>query len=97
MNKILQFLKLNIFPLLIILICGVLAWKNYVPNTILSGWDTLHPEFNFWLYFKRALNGVWMGHQGLGAVASQSHPAEIPRLLIYGLLELILPSNLARY
>ena len=97
MNKILQILKTNIFPLLIILICGILAWKNYVPGTILSGWDTLHPEFDFWLYFKRTLSGVWMAHQGLGAVASQSHPAEIPRLLIYGLLELVLPSNLARY
>ena len=90
-------IKEYVFPALIILICGILAWKNYVPNTILSGWDTLHPEFNLWLYFKRALNGVWMEHQGLGAVASQSHPAEIPRLLVYGLLELILPSNLARY
>jgi len=85
------------YPLLIILICGFLAWKNYVPGTILSGWDTLHPEFNFWLYFKRSLNGVWMEHQGLGAVASQSHPAEIPKLLIYGLLDLILPLNLVRY
>lgn len=97
MNKLLQFLKSNIFPLLIILICGVLAWKNYVPNTILSGWDTLHPEFNFWLYFKRALNGVWVEHQGLGTMASQSHPAEIPRLVVYGLLELMLPSNIVRY
>jgi hypothetical protein len=97
MNKILKFFKENIFPLLIILICGVLAWRNYAPNTILSGWDTLHPEFNFWLYFKRVLNGVWMEHQGLGAVASQSHPAEIPRLLIQGILDIVLPSNLARY
>jgi hypothetical protein len=97
MNKILKFLKSNIFPLLILLICGVLAWKNYVPNTILSGWDTLHPEFNFWLYAKRALNGVWVEHQGLGAVASQSHPAELTRLLIYGLLSLVLPLNIDRY
>ncbi len=97
MNRILQILKSNVFPLLIILICGILAWKNYIPNTILSGWDTLHPEFNFWLYFKRALNGVWMEHQGLGAVASQSHPAEITKLLIYSFLNIILPINLVRY
>lgn len=97
MKKLLKFLQNNIFPILIILICCVLAWKNYVPNTILSGWDTLHPEFDFWLYFKRSLNGVWMENQGLGAVASQSHPAELTRLLIVGLLGLILPLNLVRY
>jgi hypothetical protein len=97
MKKFLKFLQNNIFPILIIIICGILAWKNYVPNTILSGWDTLHPEFNFWLYFKRAFNGVWMENQGLGAVASQAHPAEIPRLLILALLDLILPLNLVRY
>ena len=97
MKKILRFLQNNIFPIIITLICVILAWKNYIPNTILSGWDTLHPEFNFWLYFKRAINGVWMEYQGLGAIASQSHSAEITRLLIVGILDLLLPNNLVRY
>jgi hypothetical protein len=85
------------FPLLIILLTGVLAWKNFVPGTFLSGWDTLHPEFNLALYLKRAFWGVWQEHQGVGAVASQAHAAELPRLLIVGLLNLILPINLVRY
>src|SRR3972149_12072602 len=86
-----------LFPLLIILLTGVLAWKNYVPGTILSGWDTLHPEFNLALYLKRAFWGVWQEHQGVGAVASQAHIAELPRLLIVGVLSLVLPLNLVRY
>jgi len=85
------------FPLAIILLTGFLAWKNFVPDTFLSGWDTLHPEFNLALYLKRAFWGVWQEHQGVGAVASQAHAAELPRLLIVGLLNLILPINLVRY
>lgn len=97
MNKLYKTLQNNFFPILIILICLLLAVKNHVPGTILSGWDTLHPEFNFWLYLKRVLNGVWMEHQGLGAVASQSHPGEITKLLIVGLMGVLLPQNLVRY
>jgi len=74
-----------------------LAWKNYLPGTILSGWDTLHPEFNLSLYLERAFNGVWMEHQGLGTVASQAHVSELPRLLIVLLLNLFLPLNIVRY
>jgi hypothetical protein len=86
-----------LFPLLIIGICVFLAWKNYLPGTILSGWDTLHPEFNLSLYLERAFNGVWMEHQGLGTVASQAHVSELPRLLIVLLLNLFLPLNIVRY
>ncbi len=86
-----------IFPVLILVIGAILAYQNYVPGTILSGWDSLHPEFNIWLYFKRAFFGVWQEHQGVGAVASQSHTAEIPRLLVIWLESLVLPVNLVRY
>ena len=86
-----------LFPVLLILITGFLVWKNYVPGTILSGWDTLHPEFNLPLYLKRAFFGVWQEHQGVGAVASQAHIAEIPRLFIVFLLSLILPFSAVRY
>ena len=96
MKKLARYSSL-FFPLLIILLTGFLAWKNFVPGTFLSGWDTLHPEFNLALYLKRAFWGVWQEHQGVGAVASQAHAAELPRLLIVGLLNLILPINLVRY
>ena len=86
-----------IFPVLLVLIVGYVCYRNYIPGTWLSGWDTLHPEFNFGLYLKRAFDGVWMSHQGVGAVASQSHPAELSRLLILYPLYKLLPSNLVRY
>lgn len=95
--KFKKYLQKFLFPVLLILITGILVWKNYVPGTILSGWDTLHPEFNLPLYLKRTFFGVWQEHQGIGAVASQAHIAEIPRLLIVFLLTLVLPLSAVRY
>jgi len=85
------------FPFLIILLVGFLAFKNYVPGTFLSGWDTLHPEFNFHLYLERIWSGVWQEHQGVGAVAAQSHAGELTRIVFPYLLSLILPLGLVRY
>jgi len=90
-------LRRNGFVLLLIIVCLFLAARNYQPETWLSGWDTLHPEFNFSLYFKRIFFGVWQEHQGLGAVASQAHPAELIRMLIYYPLSFFLPPSLLRY
>ena len=84
-------LQKSFFPVVLILIIGLLVWKNYVPGTWLSGWDTLHPEFNLSVYLRRAFSGAWQEHQGLGVAASQAHAAEIPRLFIISMLTLILP------
>jgi len=92
-----KWIKKIFFPALIILITGALAWANYEPGTFLSGWDTLHPEFNLPLYLKRTFFGAWQEHQGLGAPASQAHAAELPRLLIVYLLSLALPLSAVRY
>jgi len=86
-----------VFPALIILLTGLLAIRNYQPGTFLSGWDTLHPEFNLSLYLKRAFWGVWQEHQGVGAVASQAHAAELTRIPIVFILSLILPLSAVRY
>lgn len=86
-----------IFPFLIVLLTALLAYANYIPGTILSGWDSLHPEFNLALYFKRIFWGVWQEHQGLGAVAAQAHASELTRLPLVYLLDLVLPLNLVRY
>jgi hypothetical protein len=85
------------FPGLIIILVLILAGRNYLPGTWLSGWDTLHPEFNFPLYLKRIFFGVWQEHQGLGAVASQAHMAELSRIIISFLLSLFLPLNSVRF
>lgn len=87
----------NKYVLILIFICLIVAGANYQQGTILSGWDTLHPEFNFGEYFKRIFYGVWQQHQGLGALATQGHAAEIPRVIIYYLLSFLIPDSLIRY
>lgn len=92
-----KIIKNNIFVFILILITIILAATNYTPGTFLSGWDTLHPEFNFPEYFKRILFGVWQNHQGLGALSSQAHPSELSRMLIYYPLSFLVPLSFLRY
>jgi len=84
-------------PIFLVGVSLALSFANYKPGTWLSGWDTLHPEFNFSLYFKRIFFGVWQEHQGLGALATQAHAAELPRMLLYWPLSLVLPASVLRY
>ncbi|MFA5894520.1 MAG: hypothetical protein WC851_01975 [Candidatus Shapirobacteria bacterium] len=85
------------FPLLIISIGILVAILNYTPGTFLTGWDTLHPEFNFPLNFKRLLFGVWRPEQGLGAVSGHSAMADLPRVFILWILHFALPLSVLRY
>jgi len=96
-SKPAQFLKKHIPPILLVAIALILVVQNYTPKTYLSGWDTLHPEFNYRIYWSRILDGVWQEHQGLGAVGSQAHASEIPRVLTIMLFDLILPTSMVRY
>jgi hypothetical protein len=79
------------------LLSVILMVTNYTPGTYLSGWDTLHPEFNYWLNLKRVLFGVFREEQGLGAVAAHAHMAELPRILLLFLFDLFLPTSMVRY
>lgn len=97
MKTVLLFIKKHIFPLSLIGIWAVLVCQNYTYGTFLSGWDTLHPEFNLPLAFSRIFTGVWRPDQGLGTTAIQSHMAELPRLLYLWCASLVLPASLLRY
>lgn len=90
-------LKQWFFPLLLALIIGLIIGANYTQGTILSGWDTLHPEFNFPLSFERMISGLWRIDQGLGAAAGHSHMADLPRVFLLWLASFILPKNMLRY
>src|SRR3989344_5392282 len=92
-----KFVSRNFFPIFLIAISIVLCVANYTPGTILSGWDTLHPEFNFPEYLKRIFFGVWQSHQGLGALSTQAHASELPRMILYYPLSFILPLTFLRY
>lgn len=97
LSKAVKILKPAIYPILLCLIILIVCVKNYTPGTFLTGWDTLHPEFNPSLYWKRILGGVWQEHQGLGAVGSQSHSSEIPRMLILAVIDLFFKVDFIRY
>jgi len=81
-----------LFSLVVILIL-----KNYTPDTFLSGWDTLHPEFNFFLNFQRLIFGVFRDEQGLGAITAHSHMSDLPRVILLYIFNLFLPLSLLRY
>lgn len=86
-----------VYPAILTIVVLVLFKANYVPGTWLSGWDSLHPEFDFGLYWQRILNGAWQEHQGVGAPASQSHAAEIPRVMVLWVMSWFLPASMLRY
>lgn len=81
----------------LLLVSLILCIVNYTPGTFLSGWDTLHPEFNFGLNFERTIFGVFRIEQGLGAVAAHSHMADLPRIILLYLSSFILPMSFLRY
>ncbi|HSX39704.1 MAG TPA: hypothetical protein VLI92_03925 [Candidatus Saccharimonadales bacterium] len=96
-QRIAQLFKNHFLLILLILIALYVCYANYTPNTFLTGWDTLHPEFNFRIYWARILASVWQEHQGLGDVNTQAHASEIPRILILMYLSLFLKLNQLRY
>ena len=81
----------------LVIISSILSLLNYSPNTFLSGWDTLHPEFDFGLNIQRAIFGVFRIEQGLGAVAAHSHMADLPRIIILYISHFVLPIEFLRY
>lgn len=95
MHKFLQ--RINLYPLALIAITLVIILTNYTSGTFLSGWDTLHPEFNYSLNIERTLDGVFREEQGLGAVAAHSHMVELVRIPILGFFDLFLPTSMVRY
>lgn len=74
-----------------------LAVRQYRPGTILMGWDSLHPEFNYKLAFERVLSGAWRESQGVGAVSIHSHMSELPRIATLWTLDLFLPMRMIRW
>lgn len=94
---IVQFIKKNSSLFFLFIIISSLIVANHSSGKFLSGWDTLHPEFNFNLSLNRVINGVWREEQGLGAVAGHSHMADLPRIALLYLISFITPFHLLRY
>lgn len=75
----------------------VLAAKNIVPGTWLTGWDSTQPELNFKLNLMRSLSSVWQEYRGLGLPDGMAHAANIVHLFYVWMLSLVVPDNLIRY
>jgi len=90
-------IKNYILIAILILIPAVISYQNFNSGTYLSGWDTIHSEFDFNITFNRLLSPTYMDHQGLGAVSSQSHIAELPRIIFIYLLSFVASENFLRY
>ena len=88
----------DIWPVLVLTVIFLgLIITNYSANTWLSGWDNLHPEFNFGLNIKRSIFASWQEYQGLGLVGGMGHAADLPRQVILWLFSFVLPSSFLRY
>jgi hypothetical protein len=94
---LISYCKKNWPYILLFIFVFIIALATYKPHTFITGWDTLHPEFDFGLNFKRLFAGVWREDQGLGAVAGHSHMADMPRVFIMWISHFILPTSMLRF
>ncbi len=89
---------MHFIPLLVlVLVVGCIAVRNYVPGAYYTGWDNTHPELNIKEFASRVFGGAWAQYQGTGAPAAQSQLAELARFPFIAFLTWALPSHLVRY
>ncbi len=69
---------------------------NFPFDSWFTGWDNLHPEFNFLLNFKRAFQSVWQQNQGLGTFGGHAYAATLPHTIITFFMSLIIPQQYIR-
>ena len=97
MNKFLNKLK-YFWPVLgIFITVFILFLTNYKPGTYLTGWDNLHPEFNFGLNIQRSIFAVWQEYQGLGLLGGMGHAADIVHQVFLLFLSPFIPNSMLRY
>ena len=90
-----DFLKKNSFYILaLFLIFSALVVKNFPFSSWYTGWDNLHPEFNFGLNLKRALF-VWQ-EKGLGFMGGHGYAATLPHTLFLAFLSLFIKTKYLR-
>jgi hypothetical protein len=94
---LLSWTRSHVWLVLLTAIVVTVAAINYNPATWLTGWDTLHPEFDFGLNIERTLLGSWRADQGLGTLAIHAHMSDLPRILVMWLAALVLPLHTVKY
>jgi len=85
------------WPILVLLLIFALIFKtNFYSQGWLTGWDNLHPEFNFSLNIKRSIFGAWQEYQGLGLLGGMGHASDLPRQIFLAFVSIFLPAHLVR-
>ncbi len=88
---------INLWPIFALLFVVIILFlTNYKTGALLTGWDNLHPEFNFKANIGRSIFAVWQEYQGLGLLGGMGHASDLIRQLFLLLLSYILPMNLLR-
>lgn len=75
----------------------LLGFTNYTPGTFLTGWDNLHPEFNFGLNIKRSIFSVWQQYQGLGLLGGMAHASDLVHQVELFALSFVVKPDMLRY
>lgn len=74
------------------LLVAILAVVNFPSwGSWQTGWDNLHPEFNFFLNVKRSFFAMWQEFQGVGLVGGHGYAATLPHTIILLILSWFLP------
>lgn len=95
--KVLRVLA-NYWPHLAILgLTLIVAATNYTEGTYLTGWDNLHPEFNFGLNIQRSFDAVWQEYQGVGLLGGMAHASDLVRQVFLWILSNFMPDSFLRY
>lgn len=92
MNFIKKNLPLIIFHLIILSIILV----NFPFGKLFIGWDSLNPEFNFFVNFRRAIFAGWQENYGVGLIGGHGFASTLPHTIITFFLSLILPLEAIR-
>ncbi len=83
----------NLFiVLLLALIVSGIYLTNFRGDFWLTGWDNLHPEFNFKINLERAFFSSWQEYQGLGLPAGNGHASELIREVFLTVLSFVTPA-----
>lgn len=86
------------FPYLaLFLLWLAIVYTNYIPATLLTGWDNLHPEFNHLLNIKRAFSSFWIPNFGVGVLGGMGHAADLPRQILLFALSGVISMDILRY
>jgi len=74
----------------------VIVIVNISLDKNLLGWDSINPEFNFFINFKRSFSSLWQENYGLGTLAGHGFASTLPHTIVIYLLSFLLPKILLR-